>query len=125
MILDLIKESYGDNIELQTPLDIIDSNLPDSLVELLQISNGIMETMTHPKTGEKMEIGWIVYSYDEIISSTGFYKEEYSLPGIVFSDDGAGNPFYISEGKVYEFDPIDNESIIRADSLEDFFKLQT
>ena len=43
------------------------------------------------------------------------------MSGVVFSDDGAGNPFYLSDGKVYEFEPIDNESELIADSLEDFF----
>ncbi len=69
-----------------------------------------------------MVIGWIVYSYDEIISSTRFYKEEYGLSGVVFYDDGAGNPYYLSEGKVYEFNPIDNENNLKADSLEEFYK---
>ena len=41
---------------------------------------------------------------------------------MVFSGDGAGNPFYLLDGKVYEFDPIDNESELKADSLEEFYK---
>lgn len=48
----------------------------------------------------------------------------YGLSGTVFSDDGAGNPYYIFQDKVYEFDPIDNESVLKADSLEMFFTQQ-
>ena len=50
------------------------------------------------------------------------FIEEYGINGVVFSGDGAGNPFYISDGKIYEFDPIDNESTHKADSLEEFYK---
>ena len=51
-----------------------------------------------------------------------YYQNEYGLSGVVFSDDGAGNPFYLFDGKVYEYDPIDNESELIADSLEEFFR---
>ena len=121
-VIDLIKKKYDVNIMFQKPADCSDPDLPGCLKELLLLSDGIKETMTHPKTGEKMEIGWIVYSYKEICTATKYYKEEYDLPGIVFAGDGAGNPFYVFDGKVYEFDPIDNESMIKADSFVDFFK---
>jgi hypothetical protein len=69
-----------------------------------------------------MVIGWIIYSLDEIVKETKYYKDEYGIDGVVFSSDGAGNPFYLLDGKVYEFDPIDNESELKADSLEEFYK---
>ena len=122
MIISLIQKKYNDSIKLYSPYDCSDSKLPMQLIEILDKTNGIMETMIHPKTGEQMEIGWIIYPYDEIMKSTSFYKEEYGLNGIVFSDDGAGNPFYLLDEKVYEFDPIDNESYFRADSIVNFFK---
>lgn len=122
MIIDLIKKQYNGNIMFQKPADCNDPDLPECLKELLLLSDGIKETMTHPNTGENMEIGWIIYSYKEICTATKYYKEEYGIPGIVFSGDGGGNPYYIYDGKVYEFDPIDNESVIKADSFEDFFK---
>ena len=123
MLIDVIKEFYNGMIKLQEPIDCNSYDLPEELRLLLSKSNGIKETMIHPKTGKEMAIGWIVYSYDEIIRSTGYYKEEYGLSGVVFSDDGAGNPYYLSEGKVYEFDPIDIESSLKADSLEAFYKV--
>ena len=120
-IIDLIYEKYKGNIKLHDPLDCGDDTLPEVLTEIFSQSNGINETMIHPKTGELMEIGWIIYPYDEIRKWSSYYLDEYGVSGVVFSDDGAGNPFYLSDGKVYEFDPIDNESELIADSLEDFF----
>ena len=121
-IIDLINEKYKNNISLQEPFNCDDDTLPETLTEILSHSNGIKETMIRPKTGEMMDIGWIIYSYDEIKKWSSYYRDEYGLSGVVFSDDGAGNPFYYSDGKIYEYDPIDNESELSADSLEEFFQ---
>ena len=48
-------------------------------------------------------------------------RNEYSLSGTVFSDDGAGNPYYILDDMVYEYDPIDNESNLMAETIIEFF----
>ncbi len=122
MIIDDIKALYNGMIKLQEPVNCDDCDLSEELKSLLKQTNGIQETMIHPKTGEEMVIGWIIYSLDEIIRETQYYKEEYGIDGVVFSGDGAGNPFYLLDGKVYEFDPIDNESELKADSLEEFYK---
>ena len=111
-------------IKLQEPADCNNYDLPEELKKLLIQTNGIQEIMIHPQTGEEIVIGWIVYSLDEINRETQFYREEYGINGVVFSGDGAGNPYYISDGKIFEFDPIDNESILKADSLEEFYKLK-
>ena len=39
----------------------------------------------------------------------------------MFASDGAGNLYYLLDGKVYEFNPIDDESELKSDSFEDFF----
>lgn len=122
MIIDGIRALYNGMIKLQDPVVCDDCDLPEELKSLLKQSNGIQETMIHPKTGEDMVIGWIIYSLDEIVKETKYYKDEYGIDGVVFSGDGAGNPFYLLDGKVYEFDPIDNESELKADSLEEFYK---
>ena len=124
MIIDAIKDFYDGMIKLQEPVDCDSYDLPKELKALLSQTNGIQETMIHPKTGEEMVIGWVVYSLDEIKKETQFYRKEYGINGVVFSSDGAGNPYYILDGKIYEFDPIDNESILKADSLEEFYKLK-
>lgn len=98
-IINLINEKYKGNISLQEHLNCVD-NFPKELMAILGHSNGIMETMIHPKTGEMMEIGWIIYPYDEIKKWSSYYQNEYGLSGVVFSDDGAGNPFYLFDGKV-------------------------
>ena len=107
-IFNLINEKYKGNISLQEHLNCVD-NFPKELMAILGHSNGIMETMIHPKTKSSTDM----FSY---------YQNEYGLSGVVFSDDGAGNPFYLFDGKVYEYDPIDNESELIADSLEEFFR---
>ena len=60
----------------------------------------------------------------KFVKSTSYseLKEEYGLDGTVFSDDGAGNPYYILNDKIYQFDPIDNESELKASSLEEFYR---
>lgn len=121
MIIDLIFKKYDGRIKLNNPIVCGDNGIPELLREILQKTNGIQETMIHPKTGEQMEIGWIVYSYDEMIRATNYYRNEYGLSGTVFSDDGAGNPYYILDDKIYEYDPIDNESYLKAKTLIDFF----
>ncbi|MCR5328263.1 MAG: SMI1/KNR4 family protein [Saccharofermentans sp.] len=122
MILELIRSFYGDNIVLLDPCGSDLSGLPDVLKEILKKSDGIQESMVLPKTGERITIGWIIYSYEMIQKMTAYYKDEYGIEGTVFSDDGAGNPYYILDGKIYQFDPIDNESEQVAESLEEFYK---
>ena len=121
MVIDLIYKKYNGQIKLNNPIVCKDNSIPESLREILLETNGIQETMIHPKTGEPMEIGWIIYSYDEMINATNYYRNEYGLSGTVFSDDGAGNPYYILDDMVYEYDPIDNESNLMAETIIEFF----
>lgn len=122
MILELIRSFYDGNIVLMEPCGSDLDGLPEVLKEILLKSDGIEESMVHPKTGEIITIGWIIYSYDMICKMTAFYKSDYGIEGTVFSDDGAGNPYYILDGKIYQFNPIDNESEFIADSLEEIYK---
>ncbi len=76
----------------------------------------------NPKTGEIMPIGWIVYPYEMIRSDTAFYRAEYKIDGIIFSDDGAGNPFILKpDGAVVCFNAIDGEEVKAANSLSAFW----
>ena len=121
-IIEQIKKKYDGRIKLNDPVTIYNTDIPEEIRDILAISDGILETMIIPKTGEEMTISWIVYSYSEIQKATEYYKNEYGIEGTVFSDNGAGDPYYINDGKVYLFEPIDNESEMLADSLEDFFR---
>lgn len=47
-------------------------HIPDTLFCMLQISNGMIETMTHPGTGEVIPVMWVLYSYERIIIESGF-----------------------------------------------------
>lgn len=122
MIIELIRKSYDGNIEFQKPNESYDLSVPDVLKSVLAKSDGILETMLVPKTGKRITIGWIIYPYEMIQKETAFFKEEYGIDGIVFSDDGAGNPYYILDDKIFQFNPIDNESELIAGSLEEFYK---
>ena len=121
-IIEQIKKKYDGRIKLNDPVTINNTDIPEEIRDILAISDGILETMINPKTGKEMTISWIVYSYSEVQKATEYYKNEYGIEGTVFSDNGAGDPYYINDGKVYLFEPIDNESEMLADSLEDFFR---
>lgn len=82
-----------------------------------------MEVMAIPQKKELIDIGWIIYPYDEMHKETEYYKNEYGINGVVFSGDGAGNPYYLMEGKVYELNSIDNESELKAESFVEFFEM--
>ena len=122
MIIELIRKFYDGNIKLQTPNKSDALSVPDVLKSVLSKSDGILETMLVPKTGKRITIGWIIYPYEMIQKETAFFKEEYGIDGTVFSDDGAGNPYYIHDNKIFQFNPIDNESELIAGSLEEFYK---
>lgn len=122
-ILSIIAKKYGGNIKTFAPLmsnpDV--SDFPEELLEILQKSNGIMETMRNPLTGKWENIGWIIEPLSEIIKWTTFYREEYGIQGTVFSDDGAGNPYYLKKNhKVYLLDG--SEETFVSDSLYKFFQ---
>ena len=57
MVIDLIYKKYNGQIKLNNPIVCKDNSIPESLREILLKTNGIQETMIHPKTGEPMEIG--------------------------------------------------------------------
>ena len=122
MLIELIRARYKDNMVLQEANNSEMTGIPDVLKSILAESDGIKDSMIIPKTGERISVGWIIFPYDMILRQTTYYRNEYGIEGIVFSDDGAGNPYYIHEDKVFQFDPIDNESELKADSLEEFFR---
>ena len=121
-----ISEMYHENISLYPPCQtksVLD--VPAEITSILHISDGICETMANPETGEVMPIGWIIYPYEMIQSDTAFYKAEYKIDGVVFSDDGAGNPFVLKpDGTVVCFNAIDDEEDKVSNSLSDFWEVK-
>lgn len=97
MVIDLIYKKYNGQIKLNNPIVCKDNSIPESLREILLKTNGIQETMIHPKTGEPMEIGWIVYSYDEIGKRVRTKKEITGEDGKI--RDGCT---VIKKGEAYE-----------------------
>ena len=119
-----ISEMYHGNILLQ-PLcskgNIMD--IPEEIASILCVSDGIYETMPDPRTGETLLIGWIVCPCEMIRSDTAFYEAEYGIDGVVFSYDGAGNPFILKpDGAVMCFNAIDGEEVKVSNSLSDFWQ---
>jgi len=127
-MITLISDKYNGNIILSQPLskevaEQAERYLPAELLRILKQSNGIEESMVLPDTGKPEPIAWIVYSYEMILEESRYFRETYLLEGVVFSDDGAGNPYYMKEnGKVYCFEAIDDEEILVAESLEVFWR---
>lgn len=125
-MLGLISRKYNGNIILKEPLeDLIAEKdfLPIELHNILKQTNGILEGMINPNTGQFEAISWIVYSYNMILEESEFYKDNYSIAGVVFSDDGAGNPYYMkSDAKIYYYEIADAEENLVANSLIEFFK---
>ena len=127
-MITLISDKYNGNIILSQPLskevaEQAERYLPAELLRILKQSNGIEESMVLPDTGKLEPISWIVYSYEMILEESRYFRETYLLEGVVFSDDGAGNPYYMKEnGKVYCFEAIDDEEILVAESLEVFWR---
>ena len=121
--IEKIRELYQGNILLQPPYLGEGEEIPEELLLILRISNGIEETMIHPKSGEKIVIGWVIYPYEIIVSDTRFYRKEYQMDGTVFSTDGAGNPYLLKpDGTVSCLDGIDGIETKISNSLANFYK---
>ena len=119
-----ISNLYKGNILLHSPYEgNWGADIPQAIRSILQVSNGIEETMLNPKTGEQMPIMWILYSYDEMMIESSFYQENYGIEGFVFADNGAGEPYVLKpDGTITCYNAIDDEEIQVADSLSDFYK---
>lgn len=126
-IMETISKMYEGNISLCEPLnsgEILNSHLPEELLNILKQANGIKETWMNPYTGMAEEISWIIYSFEMMVEWTDFYRDTYSIEGTVFSDNGADEVYYIkSDGKVYSYDCVCLKEAYIADSLQTFFSI--
>ena len=124
-IFELIKNKYGDTYRLRSPLTEEEYNqakelLPNELLDILKVSNGIDEIMMI--NGKAETICFIIDSLSQIIDQTSFYHNEYGNDGIVFAGNGAGG-FYVlkDDGKIYLFEYYDIGEELYAESLADYF----
>ena len=124
-LLDCISALYGGNVRLFPPYGgRRPEGLPAALFDLLRRSDGVMETMAHPQTGEVIPVSWIIYPCSMIAEETAFYRETYNAEGTAFSSDGAGNPFLLKRnGTVVRFDVIDGTEVPAGRSLSDFYRI--
>ena len=99
-------------------------NLPEELYTLLRVSDGVMETMPDPVTGEALSVGWVLYPCAMMLEESSFYHAEYGLSGTVFAGDGGGCPYLLKgDGTVTCYNAIDGEEEPAAKSLSDFYRL--
>lgn len=128
-IINLIQQKYGDSCQLCSPLNKNQYKnakkiLPVELLEILVISNGINELMTHPNAnnGKPFVIDRILYSFDEIKSETNNYLNECGGEGVVFAGNGAGGFFILKpDGKIHIVEYFDEGEEFYAESLKDYF----
>lgn len=127
-IMELIRGLYGDCCVFCPPLDEslydeAEKLVPEELLEILKISNGIKETMELPNREESIVIGWIIYPFDEIKAQTELYINEYNGEGVAFVGNGADGFFILkSDGKVYFRGYLDENDEPYADSLAEYFR---
>ena len=122
-MIDGISALYSGNIQLFPPFEGGLEGVPGELADLLRQSDGLMETMVHPRSGEVIPVGWVIYPGAMMAEETDFYRETYGVEGTVFATDGAGSPYLLKRGgRVVRFDPIDGEETPAAGSLAEFFR---
>ena len=123
----LIQKKYGESCRLRSPITKeqyakAKKLLPDELVDILRISNGIDETMVNPHTGEIEVIDRIIYSFAEMKGQTNCYRSEYGGEGFVFAGDGAGGFFVLKpDGRIFLYEYHDLNEEPYAESLAAFF----
>lgn len=120
-IIEFLTRHYGEEVRLNEPAKSIPKMIPQELAEILIESNGIKEVIKIPDKGLDVEVGWIIYPWEMIIEETEMYRSQYNIDGVVFSNDGAGNPYYMkSNGNIYKYECIYGEEILMASLLLHF-----
>ena len=126
--IELIQQKLGASFRLCPPLEepqlsLAKNMLPNDLLELLKISNGILELMTHPKTndGKPFVIGSILYSFDEILSESKAFYELYGIEGIVIAGNGTGGYFIIRPDEtIYLYEYVGEEGEYYAKNISEY-----
>lgn len=117
-----IRDAYEGNILLRPPYGgELAQDFPEELCRILAVSNGIEEMMEHPRTGERMCIGWILYSYEMMCEWSSYYRKEYGVTGTVFADDGADCSYFLKpDGRIVCLDSVDGTETVVAMSLNEY-----
>ena len=126
--MELIQQKFGDSCRLCPPLkepqlSYAKTILPSDLLELLRISNGVLELMTHPKAndGKPFVIGSILYSLDEILTESKAFSELYGIEGIVLAGNGAGGYFIIQpDGTIYLYEYVGENGEYYAKNIGEY-----
>jgi hypothetical protein len=126
--IELIQEKLGELYRLSPPLEepqlsLAETMLPNDLLEILKISNGILELMTHPKVddGQPFVIGSILYSFDDILLESKEFAELYGMDGVVLAGNGAGGYFIIQpDGTVYLYECPGEDGYCYAQNINEY-----
>jgi len=126
--IELIQEKLGELYRLCPPLEepqlsLAETMLPNDLLEILKISNGILELMTHPKVddGQPFVIGSIVYSFDDILFESKEFAELYGMEGVVLAGNGEGGYYIIQpDGTVYLYECPGEDGYCYAQNINEY-----
>ncbi|MBR5363569.1 MAG: hypothetical protein IK134_09655 [Oscillospiraceae bacterium] len=127
-LLDLIQKKYGALCQFCPPLEeaqyqTAQAMLPADLFELLKISNGVLELMTHPKAndGKPFVIGNILYSFEDMCIESGFFAEQFGKEGLAIAGNGAGGYFIMNpDGTIDLYEYIGEAGERYAENLRAF-----
>ena len=122
-IIKRISRRYEGDIGLRPPfMGEAELDFPPELLDLLRESNGISETMLHPKTFEPIDIAWVLYPYEQILEGTALLLEDHGVEGWNFADDGA-DCLYLrkADGSISCYDQLERTETRAAGSLEEFY----
>ncbi len=124
----LIQQKYGEMCRLCPPLAEsqyakAEALLPADLFELLKISNGVPELMTHPKVddGEPFVIGSILYAFEDMLTESQAFKALFGADGLVIAGNGAGGYFVVRpDGTICLYEYVGEEGELYAENLRAF-----
>lgn len=124
-IIQCIRRLYNGNIRLCPPFTgEPEAGFPPELLAVLRESNGVWETMVHPKTGEVLVIARALYPYEQIEEETGFLSRNGGPEGWAFTDNGADCVYLLKkDGTVTCYDSTDGTEKTSAPSLAKFYLL--
>ena len=124
LTLQKLDKSYQLCSPLEEPqLSLAENILPNDLLEILKISNGILKLMTHPKMnyGKPFVVDSILYSFNEILSESKAFYELYGIEGIVLAGNGAGGFFVIRpDGTIYLYEYVGEAGEYYANDINEY-----
>ncbi len=127
-VISFIQQKFGDSCQLCPPLNeeqypLAEKMLPNTLFEVLKISNGVLQLMSLPNVddGNPFPIGFIIDDFDGICLGSKEFNELYGMDGLAFAGNGAGG-FYIlnPDGKNYLYECVGEDGECYAENIMEY-----